>query len=64
MDDGTCVLATASPTEWKEDGRFTIPQKTKLPRKNGRIWTHPVVANGRLYLRDQDLMFCFDVSEK
>jgi len=24
---------------------------------------HPVVANGRLYLRDQDLLFCFEVKD-
>jgi hypothetical protein len=61
---GTCVLVSASGNDWKEDGRFTIPEKTKKPRKSGRIWTHPVVANGKLYLRDQDLIFCFDVSGK
>jgi hypothetical protein len=60
--DGTCVLVAATPKEWKEDGRFTIPQQTKQERRKGKIWTHPVVANGRLYLRDQDLLFCFDVS--
>ena len=60
-EDGTAVLAAASPKGWEEHGRFTIPQKTKLKRKSGLIWTHPVVANGRLYLRDQDLLFCYDV---
>jgi hypothetical protein len=28
---------------------------------NGKIWTHPVVIGGKLYLRDQDLLFCYDV---
>jgi outer membrane protein assembly factor BamB len=64
--DGTVVLVEASPNAWtekgwKESGRFKIPQESKLPRKQGRIWTHPVVADGRLYLRDLDLIFCFDV---
>jgi outer membrane protein assembly factor BamB len=59
--DGTVVLIEASPEGWKENGRFKIPQQTKLPRKRGKIWTHPVVANGRLYLRDQDLIFCYQV---
>jgi hypothetical protein len=27
------------------------------------VWTYPVVANGRLYLRDQELLFCYDVKE-
>jgi outer membrane protein assembly factor BamB len=59
--DGTVVLAEATPKGWKENGRFKIPKETELNRKKGQIWTHPVVANGRLYLRDQDLIFCFDV---
>jgi hypothetical protein len=29
--------------------------------RRGCIWTHPVIANGRLYLRDQDLISCHDV---
>jgi outer membrane protein assembly factor BamB len=62
-NDGTCCLVEANPTAWKETGRFKIPQKTTLDRKRGSIWTHPVVANGKLYLRDQDLIFCFDVSK-
>ena len=63
-DDGTCVLVAAAPAGWTESGRFTIPRQTKIDRKSGAIWTHPVVANGRLYLRDNDLLFCFDVSGK
>ena len=59
--DGTCALVEASPSDWKEHSRFKIPRQTKLNRKGGHIWTHPVVANGRLYLRDQDLIFAFDV---
>jgi outer membrane protein assembly factor BamB len=62
-DKGTVVLVEASPKGWKESGRITIPQETKLKRKSGKIWTHPVVANGKLYLRDLDLLFCYDVKE-
>jgi outer membrane protein assembly factor BamB len=61
-DDGTAVLVEANPAvKWQENGRFTIPKESKLHKPNGRIWTHPVVANGRLYLRDQDLIFCYDI---
>jgi len=59
--DGTLVLIDASPDGWNERGRFTIPEQTKLPRKQGQIWTPPVVANGKLFLRDQDLLFCYDI---
>ena len=60
---GTCVLAEASPEVWKEKGRIEIPEKSKFPRRSGLIWTHPVVANGKLYLRDHELLFCYEVAK-
>jgi len=62
-DKGEAALINATPAGWKEMGRFTIPQQTKLPRNKGKIWTPPVVANGQLYLRDQDLIYCYDVKD-
>lgn len=59
--DGATALVAASPEGWKESGRLKLPQQTKLRKPSGRLWTPPVVAGGRLYLRDQDLLFCFDV---
>jgi outer membrane protein assembly factor BamB len=61
-DGGKVALFEASPKEWKEKGRFTIPQRSK--KNVNKTWTHPVVANGRLYLRDQEFLFCYDVSAK
>jgi outer membrane protein assembly factor BamB len=61
---GTAVLIEASPQGWKEHGRFSIPQQTTQRSSNGAIWTHPVVANGHLYLRDQELLYCYDVRQK
>jgi len=63
-DTGTVVLADASPTGWKEQSRFTLAPQTTQRSKSGKIWTHPVVSGGKLYLRDQELLFCFDVSGK
>lgn len=60
--DGTMVLVDADPSGWKESGRFKIPQQTKLRKPSGRIWTPPVIAHGKLYLRDQDLLFCYDLA--
>jgi outer membrane protein assembly factor BamB len=62
-DDGVVALVEASPKGWKENSRFEITQKTKIAKPSGKIWTHPVVANGKLYLRDQDLLFCFDIAK-
>lgn len=60
-DRGTVVLVEASPDGWKEQGRFAIPKQSDKRSRSGGVWTHPVIANGKLYLRDQELLFCFDV---
>jgi outer membrane protein assembly factor BamB len=65
-DEGTAVLLEANPKAWTEKGRFSLPQKAKSRETRGTskqalTWTHPVIANGRLYLRDQELLFCYDV---
>lgn len=58
---GALVLAEASPAGWKEHSRFTLDPQSKIRSSSGRIWTHPVIANGKLYLRDQDLIYCYDI---
>src|SRR5262249_15283461 len=60
-DNRTVVLIDASPKGWNETGRFKIPKETAKRKPQGKIWTHPVIADGKLYLRDQDLLFCFDI---
>ena len=61
---GTIALIDASPDGWKEHSRFTLTPQTTQRNPKGKVWTHPVVANGKLFLRDQELLFCFDVSGK
>ena len=58
---GNVALVEASPTGWKESGRFKLDPQTKIRSSRGAVWTHPVIANGKLYLRDQDLIYCFDI---
>jgi len=60
-DTGEVVLIAASAAGWKKHGRFTLDPQSELRSPKGRIWTHPVIADGRLYLRDQELLYCFDV---
>ena len=60
--EGSVFIAEASPDGFKEKGRFSLPEETELRKgTNGKVWTHPVVFDGKLYLRDQDLVFCYDV---
>jgi outer membrane protein assembly factor BamB len=57
-EDGIVGLVEATPAGYREKGRFEI-QHGSL-----KTWTHPVVVGGRLYLRDQDTIFAYDVKEK
>lgn len=61
---GEVVLIDASPEGWNERGRFTLEPLSQQRSGRGGIWTHPVVANGKLFLRDQELLFCFDISSE
>jgi len=58
-EEGPIVLIEPSRKEYLERGRFTQPDRTDKP-----AWAHPVVANGKLYIRDQDTLFCYDVKAK
>jgi outer membrane protein assembly factor BamB len=57
-ENGVVGLIEATPAGYREKGRFRIAQDS-LP-----TWTHPVIAGGRLYLRDQDTIYAYDVREK
>jgi outer membrane protein assembly factor BamB len=56
---GTIALIEATPQGYKETGRFDQPD-----RSNEHSWPHPVVAGGKLYIRDQDILLCYDVKKK
>lgn len=58
---GNVALIDASATGWKEESRFKLDPQTTIRSPKGHIWTHPVISNGRLYLRDQDLIFSYAV---
>ena len=59
---GNVVLIAATAEGWQEQGRFRLSPQTKIRANKGKIWTHPVISNGKLYLRDQDLIYCFDIA--
>jgi outer membrane protein assembly factor BamB len=59
LEDGTMLLLEPNKTEYTERGRFKQPDRTRSP-----AWAHPVIANGKLYVRDQDLLLCYDIQAK
>jgi outer membrane protein assembly factor BamB len=56
--NGTMALIEANPGEYKLKGQF------KIASHNGESWPHPVIAGGKLYLRDQDELLCYDVKKR
>ncbi len=58
-EKGAMLLIEPSPKEYIERGRFEQPDRSAQP-----AWPHPVIANGKLYLRDQDLLLCYDVKAR
>ena len=63
-EDGEVALVEPTTEGWREHGRFKLDPQTEQRKPSGRIWTHPVIANGVLYLRDQELLQAFEVSAK
>jgi alcohol dehydrogenase (cytochrome c) len=59
VEDGTMLLIEPNRKKYVERGRFEQPDRSELP-----AWSHPVIANGKLYLRDQDQLFCYDIKAK
>lgn len=50
-------LVEANPKEYVEKGRVEL-------KESGRpSWAHPVVAQGRLFVRDQETLTCYDISD-
>ena len=56
-ENGKVILIEATPEAYREHGSFDIPDV------RGPSWPHPVVAGGRLYLREQDNLFAYDVEK-
>jgi outer membrane protein assembly factor BamB len=48
-------LAEATSAGYREKGRFEIPDKGQLS------WAHPVISDGRLYVRNQDTLLVYDI---
>jgi hypothetical protein len=53
------LLIEPNPKRYIERGRFNPPDRSKAP-----AWPHSVIANGKLYLRDQDVLLCYNVKAK
>ena len=57
-EKGPVALIKATPNGMSEISKFEQPH-----RSDYKAWPHPVVANGNLYLRDQDILLCYKIRE-
>ena len=58
---GSVTLLEASTEGFRQRSQFTPAPQSEIRASRGKVWTHPVVAEGRLYLRDQDLIYCYRI---
>jgi outer membrane protein assembly factor BamB len=58
-EGGPMYLIDANHEKYVEKGHFDQPD-----RSGQNSWAYPVIANGKLYLRDQDVLLCYDVRKK
>jgi len=54
-EDNIVGLAEANSTEYRERGRF------KIPDQGWPSWAHPVVSGGQLFIRNQNTLAAYDV---
>jgi outer membrane protein assembly factor BamB len=60
---GEVALIDASSEGWKERGRFKMEPQSPNRSRRGAIWVHPTISNGKLYLRDQEYIHCYDIRD-
>jgi outer membrane protein assembly factor BamB len=58
-EEGEVALLKPVPDAFNVVGRFRL-----VPERKSDAWTHPVIADGRLYLRYQETLYCYDVRAK
>ena len=58
-EKGTMLLVDPSPDGLKVVSSFKLPPANHP--KYQQSWPHPVVANGKLYVRDQNVMYAYDI---
>ena len=55
--NGQMSLVKADSEQYEEVGSFTVPGSGERPS-----WAHPVIAGGKLFLREQDHILCYDIA--
>ena len=54
-ENGLLALVEATPMEFRSKGAF------QPAFQQGKSWAHPVIVDGKLYLREQNKLMCYDL---
>ena len=57
-EGGPIALVELNPKEYREISKFNQPDRSKA-----RAWSHPVVSNGTLFIKDQDMLLAYNVAK-
>jgi outer membrane protein assembly factor BamB len=60
-ENGEVALVEPSPERYIEKGHFTPSNPPEHANTKSKAWAYPVVADGRLYIRDENALWCYDV---
>jgi outer membrane protein assembly factor BamB len=60
-ENGEVALVEATADDYREKGRFAPADQPARSQPMEKAWAYPVVADGRLYIRDQNMLWCYDV---
>jgi outer membrane protein assembly factor BamB len=55
--NGVVAQIKATPDSYQLEGQFQIPDNERPS------WPHPVILSGKLYLREQDMLYCYDLKK-
>ena len=58
-EEGPVALVEATPEGYREKSRFEQTRRSDWP-----AWAHPVVADGKLFLRDMNVLQCYDLTRR
>ncbi len=62
-ENGEVALIEASPDAYHQKGRFTPPGQPEHTRgQMEKSWAYPALANGRLYIRDHNVLWCYQAA--
>ena len=62
-ENGEVALVEAKPDGYREHGRFTPANPPKRISGMEKAWAYPVVCDGRLYIRDHEMLWCYEVGK-